>query len=231
MFVGIFGFNFFEEDQATTTISIEPQKTNFTIEEDIAIDITVASRAPLNALEARLQFPPEHLQVKELITDSPIIDIWVEEPNFSNEEGYVSFIGGTTRAGGVVGKAQILTVVFTPIKPGTVELGFEHSLVLQSDGEGSDLLEDSVDADFIVRELESPTRSNVVTRETIAEYVIKDTGPPSPDLNNDGEVSIKDVSVFLPSLSQDYDKKKDFNQDGKVNLVDMSIMMSKILGN
>ena len=226
--VGVFGFNFFDEDQATTTLSIEPQTSSFNIEEDVVIDIFITSRAPFNALEATLEFPPDFLEVKKLILSSPIIDIWVHEPEYSNEEGFVTLTGGTTKLGGVVGKSKILSIVFTPLKSGKIKLDFTNSLVLQHDGVGSDLNEATFDADLFVDDVENPQPSNVVTRSTSVEYEIKPVGPPSPDLDNNGNISLNDLSVFLPSLKKSYNPSHDFNQDGKINIKDVSIIMSKV---
>lgn len=227
--VGVFGFNFFSEDQATTTLLIEPQTTNLNVEEDFIIDVVVTTRVPMNALEATLRFPPDFIEVKEIVLNSPIIDIWVFEPNYSNEEGFVTFTGGTTRSGGVVGKSNIVSIVFTPKRSGKIELEFTHSLVLQHDGVGTDLEESAKGADFIIKELENKESVNVVTRSSSAAYEIKSTAPPSPDLDNNGNVSISDLSAFLPSLRKEYDESRDFNQDGKVNIKDVSIIMAKIL--
>ena len=58
---------------------------------------------------------------------------------------------------------------------------------------------------------------------TIAKVVVLEERP-KPDLNQDGEVDIKDISIFLLHLSQ-ADLKADFNNDGKVTTADLSILL------
>ena len=101
--------------------------------------------------------------------------------------------------------------------------------MLAHDGEGSDLNETIVDADFIVRELQNPDQTNVVRRTIIEEYEISSSQVTSTDVNNDGVTNLSDLSVFMSGLNREYLEENDFNGDGKVNLKDLSIMMSNIL--
>jgi len=48
----------------------------------------------INAVEAHLSFPPELLAVQGLGIGQSLISFWPQEPQFSNEEGMVSFTGG-----------------------------------------------------------------------------------------------------------------------------------------
>jgi hypothetical protein len=49
---------------------------------------------------------------------------------------------------------------------------------------------------------------------------------PQTDLNNDGEQTIADVSIFMTDLITQNDRS-DFNQDGTVDLKDLSILNTK----
>ncbi len=229
LLVGVFGFNFFSENQASTTLSIEANAKEFPITEPIILDIYVITRIPFNALDVEFQFPNDQVEVTTIYFDETVIDVWVDKPSFSNSDGTVKLIGGTTRKGGVVGKSPIASVVLKPLKVGTVGIDVIHSLVLAHDGEGGDLQEAVVDTNFIIRELEKPDQTTVVRNEERKEYRVVEYTPVKTDLNNDGETTLLDLSMFLSNYGKENVPAKDFNQDGKVNLRDMSIILSKII--
>ena len=226
--VGVFGFDLFYDNQATTTLSIETNAKEFYITDPIILDIYVISHVPFNAIDVQLKFPNDKVQVVTTYFDETVIDVWVQKPSFSNSDGTVKLIGGTTRKGGVVGKAPIASVVLKPLKTGTVGIDVIHSLVLAHDEKGSDLNESVVDADFIVRELNNPDQSNIVHREERREYKIVEQVPPTTDLNNDGKTTLSDLSVFLLNYGKEDSPAKDFNQDGEVNIKDVSILLSNM---
>ena len=49
----------------------------------------------INAAESVLLFDNDRLEVKELSTGGSIFSVWLSPPVFSNQEGKISFIGGT----------------------------------------------------------------------------------------------------------------------------------------
>jgi hypothetical protein len=229
LLVGVFGFNFFSDDQAPTVLSIESRGNEFALSDPIILDIYVITRIPFNALDVTIHFPNDEVEVVTAYFEETVIDVWVQKPSFSNNDGTVTLTGGTTRKGGVVGKSPIASVVLKPLKAGTVGIDVTHSLVLASDGEGSDLNKDIVDSAFVIRELQNPDQTNVVRKTERKEYVIIDDSKFDTDLNNDGQTTLTDLSVFMSALRSEYSASKDVNLDGVLNIKDLSIIMTKIL--
>lgn len=229
--IGLFSFNFFSPSNADTSISIEPRGDMFNLEHDITVDVFVVSKVPFNAIDAEITFPSDDLSVVSITDRNSIIDLWVREPSYSNADGTVTFTGGTTLSGGVVGKSLIATITFHPKKAGTVPLTMAHSVVLAGNGRGTDLKEETVDANFIVNELKNPAGGTRVVRSTTTDrYTVTEKALPSPDINGDGNYTLADLSSFLPYLKHTYDPDADFNGDGNVDLKDASIILSKIFG-
>ena len=227
--IGLFSLSFFSPSTAGTSISIEPRGDVFNLEHDIVVDVFVISDVPFNAVDAEVTFPADNLAVVDVTDAHSVIDLWVKEPRYSNEDGTVTFTGGTTLPGGVVGKSLIATITFRPKKAGMVPLTIAHSLVLAGNGQGTDLNENTVNADFIIKELKNPDGTIQIVRSTTTnEYVITEKTLPSPDVNGDGVYTIADLSSFLPYLKEAYNPNADFNGDGNVNLKDASIILSKI---
>lgn len=220
--------NFLVLSNAHTYISIEPRGDTFSLEHDFIIDIYVTSSIPFNAVDAEIRFPIDTLDVVGVNQDNSVIDLWVKEPTYSNENGTITFVGGTPRDGGLSGKNLILSILFHPKATGTASIDVFHSVILASNGTGTDLNGSTTPADLIINELGDTANNNVITDETIRTYTINEKDLPSPDLNHDGAYTIKDLSLFLPALKGAYDATRDFNGDGSVNLKDASILLSRI---
>lgn len=60
----------------------------------------------INVADIDLSFPEDSIEVVDFSKGNSVLSLWVEEPNFSNREGKLSFIGGTP--GGYQGLDGIL---------------------------------------------------------------------------------------------------------------------------
>lgn len=71
----------------------------------------------------------------------------------------------------------------------------------------------------------TPESAETVVHEArSAADVVVLTMLPKPDLNDDGNINLTDVSLFLLLLPTN-SPKADFNDDGKVNTADLSILL------
>lgn len=186
-----------------TTISLEPEEDNFVINQQVSISVNVNANRPINAVEGTINFPIDNLGVASLSTEGSILTLWVQEPSFSNESGLIEFAGAIL-PGGFQGQGKILTIVFEPKKLGPAKLSFSAASVLAHDSKGTDILEEMVGAI----------------------YSIKDKEP--SDFNNDGQVNLTDISIFIYHIKSTDNPQFDLNQDGEINLVDLSILVSKV---
>jgi len=102
------------------------------------IEIKISSPdEPVNAVESTILFDKEKLEVKELSSGGSLFSVWLKEPAFSNQEGKVSFIGGTPN--GFQGEeALILKIIFLAKNKGEAKLDFSDNTVLfLHDGSGT----------------------------------------------------------------------------------------------
>lgn len=204
-------------------VYLEPESGRVVIGETFTVDIIIRADVPVNVFQGILVFNPEKLAVASIDYNTSIANLWAKEPWYSNGDGTVSFIGGTTVSGGFLGKGSLMSITFTTKSTGDASIAMTEMKILKHDGLGTELSPPSpIDAIFAV----SP--------ELLAKDVLLETsvsGPtvtvmkelPSTDLNNDGKQSIVDTSIFMSDLfSQNL--RSDFNQDGSVNLKDLSIL-------
>jgi hypothetical protein len=116
--------------------TVSPGET-FTLE--VLVD---SAERGFNAAEAQILFPRETFEVLSIDSSpsSTIFNFWLNLPSFENEEGVVSFSGGTTR--GVVGAdIQILSVQMRAVGSGDALITATNASVNAADGSGTNILE------------------------------------------------------------------------------------------
>ncbi len=91
----------------------------------------------INAVKVELSFPQDILKIEDFSKGNSILTVWAEEPEFSNQNGTISFSGGTP--GGYQGWNGILgKIVLKAIEQGIVKIEFqENSQALLNDGLGT----------------------------------------------------------------------------------------------
>lgn len=94
----------------------------------------------MNAVSGVVSFPVETLQVASVSKTDSIVNLWVQEPSYSNLDGTVQFEGIALNPGftGVSGK--IISITFRAKKEGKAALIFTSGSVLANDGQGTNVL-------------------------------------------------------------------------------------------
>lgn len=182
-----------------------PEKTIFpVVGENIRVALNVATKLPINAVGGTIIFPPEFLAVDTFSRESSIIDLWAEEPIFSNENGTFHFSGGiipkSTKDGD---HGMILVTTFRALKAGKTTISMKDGQLLAANGEGTNII----------------SGSNVLT------LYIRDQGKVSPDVNEDGTLSIADINALYLKTFRSYDAHYDLNGDGKVSWADVKLLI------
>lgn len=107
--------------------------------------IKVASTdAPINAVSVTLNFPTDKLQVVSVSKSGSIINLWPQDPAFSNSRGTVTLEGVMLSSTGFQGSAgKVVAVTFKVKSTGSATLSFGNSSVLANDGQGTNVLTSS----------------------------------------------------------------------------------------
>lgn len=136
IFYTFFGARSAEAAQMYLILDKESPRIGETLNVDLKID---SEGTGINAAEAVLQFPKNILEAKSISKDNSVFNFWLEEPAFSNEEGKINFIGGTTS--GVSGASlHVLRIVFVVKGGGSGDIAFLDGAVTASDGSGTNVL-------------------------------------------------------------------------------------------
>lgn len=130
-----------------------PATGEFGVGAKITVDLKIDSEGVgLNAAQATLRFPKETLEVISIEKTNSVFNFWLEEPTFSNENGVVSFVGGTPY--GISGASiEVLRVTFTSKGSGTAPITIVDAAITASDGSGTNILSKTGGAQFTI----SPT--------------------------------------------------------------------------
>ena len=94
-----------------------------------------------NSAQATILFPKDTLEVKSVDYSpaSTIFNFWLEEPKFSNTDGKITFVGGTTS--GVIGASvPILKIIFLAKGAGQADIVASDAAIIASDGSGTNIL-------------------------------------------------------------------------------------------
>jgi len=168
----ILGIIFFLAPQAhAASLFFTPANGEVGIEKELVVDIKINSDGVgINAAQATLRFPKDLLSVKSIDKTDSAFNFWLEEPSFSNENGAITFVGGTPY--GISGASiQVLHIVFTTKTAGSAPVTIVDSAITASDGSGSNVLTKTTDAVFTI----TPTKDQataVVATPTAAPIVI-----------------------------------------------------------
>lgn len=215
------------ETDVIAQMRLEPLRKTLTVGETFTVEVVVESSKPVNVFAGKLLFDTKTLHVESIDYNTSIANLWAEEPWYSNGDGTLNFIGGTTQSGGFTGSATLLTITFHTLSEGAGQLAISDASILQHDGLGTDAqLAEPIDALFtIAPEATTTPEENLVNMSPGgSSYEIVSTVP-SPDLNGDGKQSFADTSILLLNLGSS-NMRYDLNLDGAVNLADFNILIN-----
>lgn len=208
---------------AQADLRIEPTQQTTTIGETFTVDVVVESNAAANVFAGDLSFDPTVLTVQRIDYNTSIADLWAERPWYHNGDGTLNFAGGTTQPGGFVGTGKLITITFAALKTGSGAVMIDEARILKHDGLGTEtVLAEPIDSIVTVTPRKD-TQEVLRTSGPRTNYVVTEEHPQT-DLNDDGQQTIADVSIFMGHLAT-RNERSDFNEDGKVNLADLSILM------
>jgi hypothetical protein len=209
------------QDHSVSNIEVAANVKTVKVGDTFKVSVVVDAVEPINVFKGLLHFDSDKLTVTSIDYNVSIANLWAEEPWYSNGDGTLGFIGGTTMNEGFIGRDQLLTITFSAKTAGEATLRINDVTLLKHDGLGSEAeLGQPIDSIFVI---ENPAEKVVVYDKRDEEKVLIVTEPKSTDLNADGKQNFTDISIFMVDLTQG-NLRSDFNNDGKVSLRDLSIL-------
>jgi len=135
---------------AATDFNLTPASGTLGLNQEFSVHLHIdSSGATVNAAQATLAFPSNIIQIQSIIKDDSIFNFWLQDPEFSNDAGTISFIGGTPN--GVSGSSlQVIKINFITKGVGNAAVSFIDGAITAADGQGTNVLGSSNGATFII---------------------------------------------------------------------------------
>ena len=157
------------------TLYFSPSYGSYNIGQTFSVSVYVSSAdQTMNAASGVISFPKDNLEVISLSKTGSIFNLWVQEPSFSNSLGTINFEGIVLNPGFIGNSGKIITVNFKTKAAGNVTITFSTASVLANDGNGTNILSNFGNANFLIKEAYvSESESNTSPNNT-------ETTSPSP---------------------------------------------------
>lgn len=199
-------------------VRLEVSETTVITGEAFTIDVYAYATVPVNAVDVEIDYSADKIEILSVDKGRSVLTIWTEEPVISTSK--ITFAGGTFKRG-FVGEHIVATIEARAKFTGQTELSVDSVELLAGDGKGTPVAVDTKNPTtkasfYIYDEDNSPESIKAALGINI-----------NPDINNDGRVSMSDVSIFMSAWTSSGRGTFDFNDDGKMNFVDFSIILAK----
>ena len=149
----IFAFCIFSKIEAAS-LYFSPSSGSYNIGEPFSVGVYVSSaEQAMNAASGIISFPQDKLEVVSLSKSGTIFNLWVQEPNFSNDTGTVIFEGIVLNPGFTGSAGKIITIALKTKSAGSAPLTFSSGSILANDGKGTNILTSMVSGAYTI----SPT--------------------------------------------------------------------------
>lgn len=187
------------------TFVLKPENVYLEVGSTTAVDVVVDSNEPINVVGGTIVLPPE-LTLVDVSLENTVVDLWTKEPTFQDDATSIPFAGGIIRPGGFTGDGVIVSFTVEAREAGAAEILLNRPEVKAHDGEGTEVLRENIPITISIRE----------------------EGQPSPDLNQDNRVSVRDLGILSTKLFTSYDPIYDFNDDKRISIGDILILFRNL---
>lgn len=134
---------FFNQARAASAASLylSPSAGSYEINKTFSVNVFVSSsNQAINAVSGNIVFSADKLEVVSLTKINSAVNLWVQEPSFSNVSGTIKFEGIILNPGFIGSAGKILTATFKATDAGEAALKFSSASVLANDGLGTNII-------------------------------------------------------------------------------------------
>ncbi len=175
----------FPRVSSAASLYISPSTGKISPNGNITVGVYVNSEGrSINNAEGTISFPADTVEVISLNRAGSILSIWVEEPNFSNDSGRISFNGGLPTPGYTGTSGKIFSVTFHAKKSGSALLSFLAASVLANDGLGTNVLSGTGTGNYTIDGTKAPEPTPVPTPSPSPTPKPEPTPTPTPSPTN-----------------------------------------------
>ncbi|MCF7843390.1 hypothetical protein K9M47_00655 [Candidatus Gracilibacteria bacterium] len=155
-------------------IILSPLNISTKVGKTFTVDVLVSgNKDPINAVSSLVSFPADVLSVSSISKAGSFINLWAEEPFFSNSNGTASFEGVTLNPGFSGATGKVVTITFKAKQAGNVNILVKSGSVLANDGNATNVLGTTAGAFVVIDEA-------VATPTPVVEAIVKPTNGSLP---------------------------------------------------
>lgn len=151
---------FFAHGVLAASLYLSPASGNYLTGHTFTVGVFVSSAdQAMNAAQGTLSFPINKLTVLSVSKTNSVMNLWVQDPSFSNQDGTVNFGGVVVNPGFEGAGGRIVTITFQVKNAGDAPVNFTAGSVLANDGLGTNILTGMQGADFTLAQAPPGTTS------------------------------------------------------------------------
>jgi hypothetical protein len=136
--VMIFSIFSFAKVTHAATLNLVPSVGSYKTGDTIRVKVSVSSTSSINAVSGKISYPSDILSLTSISKAGSIVNLWAQEPSYSNNSGQASF-EGVILSGYTGSSGTIITLTFKANLAGKANLKFASGSVLANDGNGSEV--------------------------------------------------------------------------------------------
>lgn len=134
-------------------LTIRPASVTTQAGKTFSLEVLVTNNIEaINAVSAEITFPNDALEVVSVSKAGSFMNLWAEEPSFSNTTGLVSLEGVALNPGYSKPSGKVITITLKAKQAGNVNVSFKDASVLANDGNATDVLKTKTGAMIYINE-------------------------------------------------------------------------------
>ncbi len=158
LFVFIFVFLAFPIASFAATFSITPQSATKSVGDTFSVSVSASSASQaVNAVSGTLDYSSGTLELVSISKGGSIVNLWVQEPSYSNSAGTASFEGVILNPGFTGGSGRVLTYTFRAKAQGTGTVRLLNGSMLANDGSATELFTGANTASYTITPKQATT--------------------------------------------------------------------------
>lgn len=135
----------------TTSVYFSPSSGQFKVGDSVTINLYIDStKDTIDAVSGSVSFTQDTLQVTSLSRSGSILNLWTQEPTFSNSSGTINFKGIALNRGFSGSGGKVLTITFKVIQTGTAYVAHTYGSALANGDQDSSPLSLGGKAQFTI---------------------------------------------------------------------------------
>ncbi len=122
------------------SIYISPSQPQIPVGKTQVFRVSVNTQGvAINTAEGVISFDPKLIEIVSVSKSNSVLNLWIEEPSFSNSTGKITFNGGAITPGYTGSSGELFTVTARGKVAGSVTFAFSDVSIRENDGAGTDV--------------------------------------------------------------------------------------------